>query len=1026
MQLGIPSEKLLAITRSKAKMWEFDVPEESHIGLLRPPADLLPATIGIIGELAARINRKENPGFEDFPASTAAVFFEAYANSRLYPRDSQYMTLLAAAGYYLAEHPGSTSVLISGIDSNKSPFTNLGFEACIFRILRGSGIVEPISYDKTPYDDLLGQLLGHYSYFRESGNQTGIEDLLSSLRQSAYDYATEKDLFLADVLCSLVRKAIENSVWNLLPGYSALPLEAWAHVFSKPSFPKELWPAQKALGNNEIFLGHSAIVQMPTSAGKTKAIEIIVRSSFLSGRAKLAVIVTPFRALCHEVSNTLLTAFQNENVAIDELSDVLQNDFNEINADRATIIVVTPEKLLYVVRHNAQFSSQIGLLIYDEGHQFDSGRRGVTYELLLSTLKNTIPGSAQTVLISAVITAAQQIAEWLLRDQAKVVNSDNVHSTFRTIAFTTWNTELGQLHYVDNRNPDEQEYFVPRLIEQEILTNEDGDVEPFPMRDDSGSIAAYLALKVARQGTVALFSGTKLIAVSQCKKLVANFENGLEMPSPAESADRGELDRLAYQAGQNIGEDSDVTQAILRGILSHHANIPFGMRMAVETAIRLKSARMVICTSTLAQGVNMPIRYLVFPNVYQAGERLSRRDFTNLIGRAGRAGMHTEGTIIFADNLLYQNRKRYWRDWQRMKLLLSKDTPDETAGSSLLDLFKPWSNRYETATLEVDIAEMLGYFVQGKQSFANAYTAKLTRFSVQNNSKISEFENQIEDKYEVIAQTQSFLLAHTEDSPDAAVALARDTLAYALASPQKREHLEYLFSFLSANIRDAGLSPEKRRAFGKTLLTLIENQQIEKWVEEYRGAISDAPDDDTLFDTLWPLIRSCITNHKFLRINASQQLIDQLAKGWFTGRSFIDLLKPLSIADARIGFSKRPRHITVYHVVDICESAFSFDGMLIVGAIKEAYESLGENGKLLETVQQRMKYGLKTRYQVWLYERGLKDRCLVQELAILEAMKDIHDLNRLREVLREDPESIQVLARYPTHFARAIAGDSLG
>ena len=29
----------------------------------------------------------------------------------------------------------------------------------------------------------------------------------------------------------------------------------------------------------------------------------------------------------------------------------------------------------------------MGLAIYDEGHQFDSGARGVTYELLLTSLK---------------------------------------------------------------------------------------------------------------------------------------------------------------------------------------------------------------------------------------------------------------------------------------------------------------------------------------------------------------------------------------------------------------------------------------------------------------------------------------------------------------------------------------------------------------------------------------------------------------------------------------------------------------
>lgn len=59
-------------------------------------------------------------------------------------------------------------------------------------------------------------------------------------------------------------------------------------------------------------------IQMPTSAGKTRATEIIIRSAFLSGRAHLAVIVAPYRSLCHDVRGDLVTAFAGENVRLDE------------------------------------------------------------------------------------------------------------------------------------------------------------------------------------------------------------------------------------------------------------------------------------------------------------------------------------------------------------------------------------------------------------------------------------------------------------------------------------------------------------------------------------------------------------------------------------------------------------------------------------------------------------------------------------------------------------------------------------
>jgi cytochrome c biogenesis factor len=55
------------------------------------------------------------------------------------------------------------------------------------------------------------------------------------------------------------------------------------------------------LGKEGIFSGQSAVIQMPTSAGKTKSTEIIIRSAFMSQRTKIAVVVAPFKALCHEI-----------------------------------------------------------------------------------------------------------------------------------------------------------------------------------------------------------------------------------------------------------------------------------------------------------------------------------------------------------------------------------------------------------------------------------------------------------------------------------------------------------------------------------------------------------------------------------------------------------------------------------------------------------------------------------------------------------------------------------------------------
>ena len=85
------------------------------------------------------------------------------------------------------------------------------------------------------------------------------------------------------------------------------------------------------------------------------------------------------------------------------------------------MLIVTPEKLLYMLRRAPELADTIGLLIYDEGHQFDGMARGPTYELLLTSLRMKLTPGTQSVLISAVIGNAPDIAEWLIGDRDAVI-----------------------------------------------------------------------------------------------------------------------------------------------------------------------------------------------------------------------------------------------------------------------------------------------------------------------------------------------------------------------------------------------------------------------------------------------------------------------------------------------------------------------------------------------------------------------------------------------------------------------------
>ncbi|MDR3060405.1 MAG: DEAD/DEAH box helicase [Prevotella sp.] len=577
------SERLLGVTRAKAKMYEYNVPPEYHIEIRENPEKLFTLAIGLLGDMTARMNRGES-NTSDFielkkHLSFSAYFFDSFFQSKLNEILTPYLQLLGAAAYYLCELPGSSLVLLNNLKENYFDLEADGLEHLIFWLIKG---------DYTKRIDGKSEYFGEcitniekwtLQYFRTGVGEDRLIEAGKQLRVAVYDFGTPRQLLFGDIIATIIKKKIINSTWKSLPLYSGLSIEQWRPAIIKSNSIKELWPAQHLIGEKGVFKGASAIIQMPTSAGKTKATELIIRSAFLSKRITLAVIVAPFRALCHEIKNNLFIAFRNEAVNIDELSDTFQSDF--ILSDmlqQQQILVVTPEKLLYVLRHEPELGSYIGLLIFDEGHQFDSGSRGVTYELLLTSLRSMLIQDTQKILISAVVSNAKEIGEWLNRT-TNVVEGTNLVPTFKTIGFVSWLDLRGRIQYVDPKNTVLDGFFVPRVIESIDL----GNNVIFPDKSDGKSIALYLGLKLVPNGGIAIFCGKKSVVKSICEKTKKILETNISLPLMSSNHD--EVTRLKDLIGFNLGNESPYAKSAEYGIFPHHGNTPQGIKLAVEYAM---------------------------------------------------------------------------------------------------------------------------------------------------------------------------------------------------------------------------------------------------------------------------------------------------------------------------------------------------------------------------------------------------------------------------------------------------------
>ena len=92
-----------------------------------------------------------------------------------------------------------------------------------------------------------------------------------------------------------------------------------------------------------------------------------------------------------------------------------------------------------------------------------------------------------------------------------------------------------------------------------------------------------------------------------------------------------------------FSEDSLEYKLLRKGIVVHHGKMPPLLARRMKKVIDLGLIHVVIATSTLSEGVNIPINYILIPSLHRGQQPFSVHELSNLIGRAGRPGIAIEG-----------------------------------------------------------------------------------------------------------------------------------------------------------------------------------------------------------------------------------------------------------------------------------------------------------------------------------------------------------------------------------------------
>ena len=459
-------------------------------------------------------------------------------------------------------------------------------------------------------------------------------------------------------------------------------------------FPSQILAIQRGL----LIRNDTFSLQMPTGAGKTALCETLLFYHLSANPNAAAVLLVPYRSLASELRGSLVRNLNDMGISARCAYGGTVPTGDEVRAfDQTRALVATPETLSGILGANAAFAKRISLVICDEGHLLDAPSRGVGLELLLARMKVREAAHQRYVFVSAIVPNIEEINAWLGGAEDSVVRSD-----YRpAVAEFSVLRDVGQGAALDlEMHPHEAppiRYRIERFLRSDDfrgINPSTGKAKSFPFSSFKTRAVAS-ARKALPMGAAVVFCANKRGnqgAIGLAEELLIQLERRLPLPTPIQYGDAAEISLVTEYFVNEYGVEWIGTRAIKVGAVLHHGDIPQETREVVERLLRSKRVSFAICTSTLAEGVNLPIRTLVLYSVQRVGaggarENLLTRDIKNLVGRAGRAGSTTKGLVICANE----------QQWPQVAAVAN-----QAAGESVVGALRVLIDRVRNALVRVN------------------------------------------------------------------------------------------------------------------------------------------------------------------------------------------------------------------------------------------------------------------------------------------------------------------------------------
>ena len=372
----------------------------------------------------------------------------------------------------------------------------------------------------------------------------------------------------------------------------------------------------------------------PTSMGKSFVMRMFIKAQILSGIKMNFALIVPTKALINEVRSEIIKKDlaglleQYQYHVISAASDMAL----EIHPDHNFILVMTPERLLYLMSDKKDF--RLDYLFVDEAHKM-TGRnsRAPFYYSVVDELcrKDNRP---HFVFASPNIPNPEVYLKLIASGQYDDQNA--TASAYSPVA---------QFKFLVNLKTEQVSIYNDHLKTQEYICrimNIDGSIVPLMWHFDKAD-------EERAPQMIAYFS-SKDNAITAARK----FE------TRRSKLNDKELDTLAADVRKLVHNQYFLADLLEKGIAYHIGYLPTSIRQRIEKLFKEGKITAMFCTSTLVEGVNLPADDLFVTTYYNGRSQMGDVDFRNLVGRVGRIQYNLSGNVFLVSDESRNNKQEVY------------------------------------------------------------------------------------------------------------------------------------------------------------------------------------------------------------------------------------------------------------------------------------------------------------------------------------------------------------------------------